>query len=169
MRKLAFYLLDALIVLVLCWLFFFSNFFESFWTFVVTAITLLVSVAALAYNLARRNELAKQQIRHRDEKLAAHQEAERAAERLRQEQKDCERQELLEREHEARRPVCGHCGKKTQGVFLYRRVDGTPDRRYRDNPLLCYQCLKPYQPIRPWNFPKQTQNNGQIPSGAGEV
>lgn len=50
---------------------------------------------------------------------------------------------------ESRNAICSHCGKKTSPVFLHRRVDGSADRRYRDNPMLCNGCLNPYSPERP--------------------
>ncbi len=50
---------------------------------------------------------------------------------------------------ESRQVICSHCGKKTSPVFLHRRVDRSADRRYRDNPMLCNRCLKPYSPARP--------------------
>ena len=37
-------------------------------------------------------------------------------------------------------PICQSCGKKTKLVFLRRRVDGGPDRRYNHNPLVCQYC-----------------------------
>ena len=63
------------------------------------------------------------------------------------------RQRLLAAEHEARRPVCSHCGRKTEPVFRYRKADGRPDMRYRDNPLLCNKCFRPYSGVRPWKLP----------------
>lgn len=67
--------------------------------------------------------------------------------------------ETLAAEREARRPVCAHCGKKTQALFQHRRIDGSPDRRYRNNPLLCNQCFRPYQPVKPSsNSPKNDPN-----------
>lgn len=63
------------------------------------------------------------------------------------------RKKLLAAEHEARRPICTHCGNKTEPVYRYRRVNGGADRRYLDNPLLCDKCYKPYAGIRPWNLP----------------
>jgi hypothetical protein len=64
------------------------------------------------------------------------------------------RKKLLAAEHEARRPICTHCGNKTEGVYRHRRINGGPDRRYLDNPLLCNKCFKPYAGIRPWNLPR---------------
>ncbi len=63
------------------------------------------------------------------------------------------RRKLLAAEHEARRPICSHCGKKTEPVFRYRKIDGGPDMRYRNNPVLCNKCFQPYAGVRPWNLP----------------
>lgn len=65
------------------------------------------------------------------------------------------RRTLLATEHEARRPICSHCGKKTSPVFLHRRKDGCADGRFRENPLLCDKCFKPYAGVRPWNLPEK--------------
>lgn len=169
MRKLAIYLLDALIVLAICWVFIFRNYFESFWAFVATTITLLTSVIAGTYIATRMKDRSQQQRVALEERRVAHQEAQQAAERQLMEQRTRERRQKLEQEHEARRPVCGHCGKKTEGVFLHRRIDGSPDRRYRENPVLCNRCLKPYQPVRPWNLPHATQGDDQTSRGPGEA
>lgn len=67
------------------------------------------------------------------------------------------RQALLLAEHEARRPVCAHCGKKTKAIFRHRRADGGADRRYHDNPALCNKCFEPYAPVRPWNLNKSDE------------
>ncbi len=64
------------------------------------------------------------------------------------------KRETLAAEREARRPVCIHCGKKTQALFQHRRIDGSPDRRYHNNPLLCNQCFRTYQPVKPSNVTK---------------
>lgn len=62
---------------------------------------------------------------------------------------------LLATEHEARRPICSHCGKKTSPVFLHRKKDGSADGRFRENPLLCDKCFKPYAGVRPLNLPEK--------------
>lgn len=67
--------------------------------------------------------------------------------------KQAERRALLAAEHEARRPICLHCGQKTEPVSQHRRIDGGPDIRYKDNPVLCNRCYKPYSGVRPWNLP----------------
>lgn len=64
------------------------------------------------------------------------------------------KKKLLEAEHEARRRICTHCNNKTESIYRYRRGDGQPDMRYRDNPILCDKCFKPYAGIRPWKLPK---------------
>lgn len=62
------------------------------------------------------------------------------------------RQAMLLAEHEARRPVCAHCDKKTKAIFRHLRADGGADRRYRNNTALCNQCFEPYAPVRPWSL-----------------
>jgi hypothetical protein len=71
------------------------------------------------------------------------------------------RRKLLAAEHEARRPICSHCGKKTAPVFRHRKLNGGPDMRYHDNPVLCNQCFKPYAGVRPWNLPNADAQNDQ--------
>jgi hypothetical protein len=70
------------------------------------------------------------------------------------------RRKLLAAEHEARRPICSHCGKKTAPVFRHRKINGGPDMRYHDNPVLCNQCFKPYAGVRPWNLPNAGTQDG---------
>ena len=147
----------------------FRNFFESFGTFLIATFVLLGSVAAWAYFTARKEEKEKQEEQARRAQLAAQQKAEHEAQRRQQEIEDRERKDLLQREHEARRPICAHCGKKTLGVFRHTRIDGTPDRRYHDNPVLCNQCYRSYQPVRPWNLPSQEPSSEQGPRGTGEA
>jgi len=53
-----------------------------------------------------------------------------------------------EADRENRLPLCSHCKKKTSPIFQFRKVDGSADRRYRDNPLLCDKCFKLYAPER---------------------
>lgn len=65
-----------------------------------------------------------------------------------------EKKKLLDAEHEARRRICTHCNNKTEPIFRFRRGDGQPDMRYRDNPILCDKCFKPYAGVRPWKLPK---------------
>ena len=36
--------------------------------------------------------------------------------------------------------VCKTCGHKGALVFFHRRIDGGPDRRYGNNPLVCPSC-----------------------------
>jgi uncharacterized protein HemX len=55
-------------------------------------------------------------------------------------------------EYEARRPICTHCGKKTEPILKHRRIDGSQDRRYHNNPLLCNRCYRPYAPETPKSF-----------------
>lgn len=54
-----------------------------------------------------------------------------------------EAQRKLDEEHEARRPICTHCHEKTEPVFRHQKLNGSPDMRYRDNPLLCNKCFQP--------------------------
>lgn len=62
------------------------------------------------------------------------------------------RKKLLAEEREARRPICTHCGKKTDPVYSYRKTNGAPDMRYKNNPILCNKCFKPYDGVRPWKL-----------------
>ena len=80
-------------------------------------------------------------------------EIERANKRSLEEQEV--RRMLLAAEHEARRPICIHCNKKTNPVFLHRKKDGSADGRFRENPLLCDKCFQPYAGVRPWNISKK--------------
>lgn len=68
------------------------------------------------------------------------------------------RAKLLAEEHEARRPICTHCGNKTDPIYTYRKANGTPDLRYKNNPLLCNKCFKPYAGVRPWKIPQPTSD-----------
>ena len=66
------------------------------------------------------------------------------------------RKKLLAEEHEARRPICTHCGRKTEPICSYRKPNGAPDMRYKNNPILCNRCYKPYAGVRPWKLPHNT-------------
>lgn len=152
MRKLLILLLDAMILLALLWLFIFRSLIESFWVFLVATGGLFLAVvlwSIISTTRASRVESVREKQRLRLTTKAAEFEQEQREEQL---SKQEARQRVLAAEHEARRPVCAHCGKTTDAVFRHRRIDGGPDRRFDDNPLLCGKCFQPYTPIRPWNL-----------------
>lgn len=145
MRKFAIYLLDAFIFLALTWLFLFRDIFESFWAYVAAIIALMAVGVAVSYLAIRKEERSKQQKVAREKQAVAVQTAERQL----FEQRNRERLERIDKAREANRPACGHCGKPTEWVYQHVRVDGSQDRRYRINPMLCNRCRQPYDPVRP--------------------
>lgn len=108
-------------------------------------------------DLVRIYKVDREERRMRAEKRnpAVNSESERVDKITLEEQE--KRRKLLAEEHEARRPICSHCGKKTSAVFRHRKKDGSADGRFRENPLLCNRCFKPYAGVRPWNLPEKKQ------------
>lgn len=125
----------------------FKFFLDNWPLFLIVLVGIGLWVAATVYSRRTR-------VREREEREAEATMKQQEAEKLAQ-----AKRETLAAEQEARRPVCAHCGKKTQGLFQHRRIDGSPDRRYHNNPLLCNQCFRPYQPVRPSNLPKNTPDS----------
>jgi hypothetical protein len=39
-------------------------------------------------------------------------------------------------------PICPSCKNKGYLVYLHENIDGSPDRRYNSNPLVCPHCRK---------------------------
>jgi len=63
-----------------------------------------------------------------------------------------EKSKLLAQEQDARRPICAHCSNKTEPIYTYKKANGAPDLRYKNNPLLCNKCFKPYARVRAWKL-----------------
>ena len=38
------------------------------------------------------------------------------------------------------RPQCGYCESRVGHRYTHSRIDGGPDRRYHNNPLICINC-----------------------------
>lgn len=55
----------------------------------------------------------------------------------------------------ANKPVCRHCKNKCHYVYKHRCVDGSPDRRYHNNYLICNLCGVPQSkpPLDKMNLP----------------
>ncbi len=159
--KLLIFILDAAIVLTILWVVFLQGRSRWFW-YLAGLILIFVGLVGVWVEL-RKRERSKRQVQTDAEVESERVEAARrettrlnllAKERDSAAEQERNRRKLLADEHEARRPLCAHCGRKTGSMFRHRRVDGSADRRYHDNPLLCNQCFQPYEPVRPWNLPE---------------
>lgn len=138
MTKLFIWLLDTAILFAAIWFFVLDDLPDEFWYLAGLGLAALLVWAVVA--ALKPRTFKKPHAKKEAEALMVLQEA------IVQEQVH---KEKLAAEREARRPLCAYCGKKTGSIFQHRRIDGSPDRRYRDNPLLCNRCFKPYSPVRP--------------------
>lgn len=138
MTKLLIWLLDTAILFAALWFFLLKDLPGEIWYLAGLGLAVLV-VWVVAAALKTRTVI----------KSDTQKDAGTTLEQVQLATQELARQERLIAEREARRPICAHCGKKTEGIFRHRRIDGSLDRRYRDNPLLCNRCFKPYEPRRP--------------------
>ena len=152
MGKFLILILDALIALAAVWFLFLRDHI-AFSMLVAALLGLLIIFACWVY-IEKRREQAKAARAIKEKQAIAAQASKDSQEIAMMAQA---RQAQLAAEHEARRPICTHCGKKTEPIYRHRKIDGGPDRRYHDNPLLCNKCFKPYAGVRPWNLPDAEQ------------